>query len=66
MPIYWKEFEDGNSTDGNYIVMTLEEMIHQVQLWFDDFHEHDDRPPVFEPVRMSVAEFEAEPPFQGF
>jgi len=21
MPIYWKEFEDGNSTDGNYIVI---------------------------------------------
>lgn len=66
MPIYWKEYQDRDSINGClYAVLTLEEMQHQTDLYFDD-HDPEDAPPVFEPVKMTVEEFNALPHFTGF
>ena len=65
--IYYRVYQDRESTDGGYYVEDMEGVQRSIQAWRDGVAESDEVLfPVIEPVEMTKAEFDALPEFRGY
>ena len=63
--IFWKMYQDKESTQYNFALMTTDGMNEEVLLYFED-QDEDAYPPVFEPIKMTQKEFDSYETFDGF
>lgn len=65
--LFWKMWQDRESMKEArvFVVLTCQDKVDEVDYFLDPDDDHE-LPPVFEPVEMTQAEFDALPEFEGF
>lgn len=63
--LYWKMYQSKEETSGQSVVLTLNDMLKEIEAFASEMDE-DELPPVFEPVYMTEEEFNDLEEFQGF